>query len=193
MCAIAGLIGLPPKDSVLIMLETMRRRGPDGQGAFVDRETVLLHTRLAVIDPAGGKQPMELFFKSEHYTITYNGELYNTRELRRELEDAGHRFITNSDTEVVLHAYAQWGSDCLTKLNGIFAFAVWEEKEKRLFLARDRIGVKPLFYSESPSGLIFGSEIKTARQKSPQRNIRYHLPFDGIFHQPADTFHRFIK
>ena len=89
MCAIAGLIGLPPKDSVSIMLETMKRRGPDGQGAFVDRETVLLHTRLAVIDPAGGKQPMELFFESEHYTITYNGELYNTQELRDILQAIG--------------------------------------------------------------------------------------------------------
>ena len=161
MCAIAGLIGLPPKDSVSIMLETMKRRGPDGQGAFVDRETVLLHTRLAVIDPAGGKQPMELFFESEHYTITYNGELYNTRELRRELEGAGHRFVTSSDTEVVLHAYAQWGSDCLEKFNGIFAFAIWERNNGRLFFARDRMGVKPLFYKLHENGLIFASEIKT--------------------------------
>ena len=114
MCAIAGLIGLPPKDAVSKMLETMKRRGPDGQGVFTDRDNILLHTRLAVIDPVGGKQPMELSFGSEHYAITYNGELYNTDELRRELERSGHRFVTGSDTEVVLHAYVRWGSDCMT-------------------------------------------------------------------------------
>jgi len=161
MCAIAGLIGLPFQNAVSKMLDTMKRRGPDGQGIYTDREAVLLHTRLAVIDPAGGKQPMEFSNGAEHYTITYNGELYNTEELRRELEQAGHRFITNSDTEVVLRAYVQWGSKCLDKFNGIFAFGVWERNSRRLFLARDRMGVKPLFYKLHDGGLIFASEMKT--------------------------------
>ena len=161
MCAIAGLIELSPRDAINAMLDTMKRRGPDGQGVFRDREAVLLHTRLAVIDPAGGKQPMALSYGAEHYTITYNGELYNTHELRRELQKYGHQFLTNSDTEVVLHAYAQWGSGCLDKFNGIFAFAIWEEKKRRLFLARDRMGVKPLFYKLHGDGLIFASEMKT--------------------------------
>ena len=162
MCGIAGMIGPVADNSVYErILKTMVRRGPDGNGIYKKDDCVLLHARLAVIDPDGGCQPMILDWQGERYVLVYNGELYNTQELRWELEHSGHDFIGHSDTEVVLHAYAQWGSECLAKLNGIFAFAVWEEKEKRLFLARDRIGVKPLFYSESPSGLIFGSEIKT--------------------------------
>lgn len=104
---------------------------------------------------------MYLEYGGESYTLVYNGELYNTPEIRRELEKEGHHFEGHSDTEVVLHAYAQWGRGCLDRLNGIFAFAVWEENRKRLFLARDRIGVKPLFYSKVPDGLCFASEIKT--------------------------------
>ena len=138
----------------------MTRRGPDGQGIYQKEECTLLHSRLAVIDPAGGKQPMILDWQAERYVLVYNGELYNTAELRQELEQLGHHFCGHSDTEVLLHCYAQWGPDCLNRLNGIYAFAVWEEKKKRLFLARDRIGVKPLFYSETPYGFVFGSEIK---------------------------------
>ena len=104
---------------------------------------------------------MSLSWAGEEYVITYNGELYNTYELRRELEDLGHSFQSHSDTEVVLHAYIQWGEGCLDRFNGIFAFAVWEERARRLFLARDRIGVKPLFYREHGGTLIFVSEIKT--------------------------------
>ena len=162
MCAIAGILDLPYDESVISkMLATMARRGPDGNGVAMMRGVCLLHSRLAIIDPEGGQQPMKLQWKGKNYTIIYNGELYNTRELRRELEDAGHRFITNSDTEVVLHAYAQWGSDCLEKFNGIFAFAIWERNNGRLFFARDRMGVKPLFYKLHENGLIFASEIKT--------------------------------
>lgn len=104
---------------------------------------------------------MTLHWAGETYTLVYNGELYNTYEVRRELLALGHKFGGHSDTEVVLHAYAQWGEQCLDKFNGIFAFAVWEEREKRLFLARDRMGVKPLFYKEHDDGLLFASEIKT--------------------------------
>ncbi len=162
MCAIAGVIGLPACPETLEeMLRTMARRGPDGDGLYQQEDCALLHSRLAIIDPAGGAQPMSLTWRGERYTLVYNGELYNTSEIRRELEQWGHRFQGHSDTEVLLHAYAQWGREALERLNGIFAFAVWEESARRLFLARDRIGVKPLFYILKDGGLIFGSEIKT--------------------------------
>ena len=120
-----------------------------------------MHSRLAIIDPAGGQQPMEIAWHGESYVLVYNGELYNTEDLRRELTGLGHRFTGHSDTEVVQHSYAQWGEDCVERFNGIFAFAVWEKKAGRLFLARDRIGVKPLFYTQTGGSLVFASEIKT--------------------------------
>ena len=162
MCAIAGILGLESnEDTVEKMLDTMKRRGPDGSGVFRENDVCLLHTRLAVIDPQGGRQPMALSSRGEDYILIYNGELYNAPELRRELVSLGHRFEGRSDTEVVLHAYAEWGENCVERLNGIFAFGVWEAEGKRLFLARDRIGVKPLFYTLYGGGLIFASEIKT--------------------------------
>ncbi len=162
MCAISGIIELRRSPEILkAMLATMVRRGPDDTGIWEQGRCCLLHTRLAVIDPEGGHQPMELDWDRERYTIVYNGELYNTRELRRELTAAGHRFRGHSDTEVVLAAYAQWGAGCLSKFNGIFAFGVWEEKKQRLFVARDRMGVKPFFYKLHEGGFIFASEIKT--------------------------------
>lgn len=160
MCAIAGIIGLEAGREVSEkMLQTMERRGPDGQGIFEDRYCTLLHARLAIIDPVGGRQPMSLVFGGKCYTLVYNGELYNTEKIRRTLLACGHEFEGHSDTEVVLHAYAQWGETCLERFNGIFAFGVWDGV--RLFLARDRIGVKPLFYKPHQGGLIFASEIKT--------------------------------
>jgi len=162
MCAIAGILNLLAEEAqVVAMLRTMQRRGPDAVGVFQDRECTLLHARLAVVDPERGAQPMQLDFGQELYTIVYNGELYNTEELRRELASLGHVFASHSDTEVLLHAYAQWGKECLEKCNGIFAFAVWEKRASRLFLARDRMGVKPLFYCPYQGGFLFASEIKT--------------------------------
>lgn len=162
MCAIAGIIGLNTDNVTLAkMFETMTRRGPDATGICLVEGGWLLHARLAVIDPAGGQQPMRLHFGQEEYTIVYNGELYNTPELRRKLEQFGHQFVGHSDTEVLLHAYAQWGEECLEKLNGIFAFAVWERNSKQLFIARDRMGVKPLFFMQTQGGLLFASEMKT--------------------------------
>ncbi|MDO5399917.1 MAG: asparagine synthase (glutamine-hydrolyzing) [Eubacteriales bacterium] len=160
MCGIAGMVGLPPAGTEQ-MLDSMGRRGPDDRGMYHDGPATLLHARLAIIDPEGGRQPMELDFGGEHYCLVYNGELYNTQELRRELAALGHRFLGHSDTEVLLHAYAQFGADCLEKCNGIFAFAVWERRARRLFLGRDRIGVKPLFYKLHQGGLLFASEMKT--------------------------------
>ena len=162
MCAIAGIMNLETNPETIDAFRcTMYRRGPDDFGVFTDREATLLHARLAVMDPMGGRQPMHLHLGQNTYSLIYNGELYNTGELRQELEKLGHRFISRCDTEVVLHAYAQWDRDCLEKFNGIFAFAVWESRDRRLFLARDRIGVKPLFYSLYRGGLLFASEIKT--------------------------------
>ena len=162
MCAIAGFVNLPSDGQTISkMLQTMTQRGPDGSGEYIFSRGALMHTRLAIIDLQGGAQPMTVLGNGGCRTISYNGELYNTPEIRKELEAFGHIFQTRSDTEVVLRAYIQWGPECLERLNGIFAFAVWEEPENRLFLARDRMGVKPLFYTRHKDGLIFASEIKT--------------------------------
>lgn len=162
MCAIAGIIDLTADAPVLEkMLSTMARRGPDERGIYTDGPCCLLHTRLTVIDPEGGSQPMQLCWEGKHYTIVYNGELYNTHEIRQTLLGLGHCFQSHSDTEVLLHGFAQWGQQCLEMLNGIFAFAVWESTEQVLFIARDRMGVKPAFYKRHAGGLIFASEIKT--------------------------------
>lgn len=162
MCAIAGILGLPFDSQILdTMLRTMQHRGPDGTGSYMQRQCCLLHSRLAIVDPDGGAQPMHLCWSGEEYVITYNGELYNAQELRDALEVLGHEFLTHSDTEVVLHAYTQWQEGCVDRFNGIFAFGVWEKNKKRLFLARDRMGVKPLFYTQFSGGMLFSSEIKT--------------------------------
>lgn len=162
MCAIAGVIGVRPDQQVeRKMFSTMAHRGPDGCGSYHNGDCTLLHTRLAIIDIDGGRQPMCLQWGQERYVITYNGELYNTEDIRKKLLALGHSFSGHSDTEVLLHGYAQWGEAVLEELNGIYAFAVWEEKNQRLFLARDRIGVKPLFYTHVGTDLIFASEIKT--------------------------------
>ena len=162
MCAIAGILNLGYDESTIQrMLRTMRRRGPDSNGAAMYPQCCLLHARLAIIDPEHGLQPMQLKWQGKTYTLIYNGELYNTEEIRKELVKLGHFFETHSDTEVVLHAFAQWKEDCLHQFNGIYAFAVWERETKSLFLARDRMGVKPLFYKEHKGGLLFASEIKS--------------------------------
>lgn len=162
MCAIAGILNLDADENILdAMLTSMRRRGPDGSGSYRFQDLSLLHTRLAIIDPSGGAQPMVFDRGKERYVISYNGELYNTEEIRLQLQQLGHSFYGHSDTEVLLHAYAQWKDSVLEKLNGIFAFAVLEEHTGRVFLARDRIGVKPLFYKWHEGGLLFASEIKT--------------------------------
>ena len=165
MCAIAGILSLVYNESIIQkMLQTMARRGPDGNGVAMTDNCCLLHSRLAIIDPAGGQQPMKLQWQGKNYTLIYNGELYNTEQIRRELTKDGHDFMGHSDTEVLLHAFAQWEEGCLEKLNGIYAFAVWERESRTLFLARDRMGVKPLFYTQHNGGLLFASEIKTILQ-----------------------------
>jgi asparagine synthase (glutamine-hydrolysing) len=142
------------------MTATLAPRGPDASGSWITRACALGHRRLSVIDPENGAQPMTRHCGDFAYTIVYNGELYNAGDLRKELELRGHRFRTHCDTEVLLNAYIEWGRDCLDRLNGIFAFAVWSEKDETLFMARDRVGVKPLFYTLQESRLLFGSEPK---------------------------------
>ena len=162
MCAIAGIIGLPATEKVIDrMLQTMIRRGPDATGFASIPNGWLLHARLSVIDPSGGAQPMTIRQGQHVYTLVYNGELYNADRLRAELEKVGHVFTGRSDTEVLLRSYIEWGEGCLERFNGIFAFAVWDGKKEELFLARDRMGVKPLFFMEHDGGLIFASEMKT--------------------------------
>jgi len=162
MCAIAGMIGVEFNEATIQkMLRTMQRRGPDAEGRFCLENSCLLHTRLAVIDLHRGHQPMLLSWAGEQYVLVYNGEIYNTDEIRKELIANGHVFQSHSDTEVLLHAYVQWGEECVEKVNGIFAFAVLEVNAGRLFLARDRLGVKPLFYMLHQNGLLFASEMKT--------------------------------
>lgn len=165
MCGIAGWVDyhsdLSGQQKVFeIMSEKLGARGPDASGIWLSSHAGLAHRRLVVVDPAGGGQPMIRKSGDYRYVISYNGELYNTIELRQELESRGHSFYSNSDTEVLLVSYIEWGPQCVEHFNGIFAFAIWNEKEQSLFLARDRFGVKPLFYTNQGSSLIFASELK---------------------------------
>lgn len=165
MCGIAGWIERDADMSMRIKLlnnmsQTLEKRGPDENGIYINKNTALIHRRLVVIDRENGKQPMSVTHKGKTYTIVYNGELYNTEALREELRADGFRFRGHSDTEVVLKMYIKYGSRCADKLNGIFAFAVFNSSNRSIFLCRDKIGVKPLFYYEYKGGLIFGSEIK---------------------------------
>ena len=200
MCGIAGWIDCRRLcDSAAIMrrmAQTMVPRGPDSGGLYTDDNCALAHRRLSVIDPARSAQPMTRKTALDSYTIVYNGELYNTAEIRSELESTGISFTSSGDTEVLLWAYITWGEACLDKLNGIYAFAVWQEKEKQLFLARDRIGVKPLFYYEYAGGLIFASEIKTLlAHPMIEPVIEIFGKFDGavVGKLREDIFDAFLK
>lgn len=165
MCGICGQISFcrnleDYREYFYNMQNRLISRGPDQHGEFFSPEAVLMHRRLAVIDVERGRQPMTYAVGGRTYTVCYNGELYNTLEIRNRLESCGYNFFSHSDTEVVLKAYCEYKEKCVDMFNGIFAFGVWEHEEKRLFLARDRMGVKPLFYSECGSGIVFASEIK---------------------------------
>lgn len=169
MCGFAGFCGysetlLPEKYLWMALARRMARRishrGPDDKGEHVSAHCALAHARLAVMDPERGMQPMSKKTGSKNCTIAYNGEIYNAAELRKELEALGHMFLTNCDTEVVLTAYIEYGTECVNRLNGIFAFAIDDEQNELTFLCRDRFGVKPLFYSLQNGRLVFASEIK---------------------------------
>ena len=165
MCGIVGFVNykkeLPNKKNVInTMTQTLSNRGPDEEGLYLNNNVALGHKRLIVIDPQGGKQPMVQRFNQGEYIIVYNGQIYNTKELRKTLTENGFAFYSHSDTEVLLKSYIHYGKDVVNHLNGIFAFAIWNTKTEELFIARDHFGVKPLFYTEFDGGLIFASELK---------------------------------
>src|SRR3989338_7578120 len=128
MCGICGVLGLEDKKLIRRMADVMQHRGPDDSGFYIDKNIMLGHRRLSIIDLKTGKQP--IFNEDKSIVIVYNGEIYNFKELREELEKKGHRFYTNSDTEVIVHSYEEYGEDCVKKFNGIFAFAIWDAKNK---------------------------------------------------------------
>lgn len=165
MCGIVGFTDFSEniandRDILAKMTEQLAHRGPDAQGLWNEENVALGHRRLTVIDPEGGRQPMETVRGGRSYVMVYNGELYNTEDIRQQLISKGWSFRGWSDTEVLLDSYIEWGEECLGKLNGIFAFAIWDAQKRTLFLARDRIGVKPLFFCEKGSLFLFASEIK---------------------------------
>ncbi|MBX9766129.1 MAG: asparagine synthase (glutamine-hydrolyzing), partial [Bdellovibrionales bacterium] len=204
MCGVAGWVDFK-KDlskelhTIGAMTETLLRRGPDAGGVWTNGPVALGHRRLAVIDLEGGVQPMLTPEKSEnvpHAVISYNGEVYNFLELREELKKLGHQFRTSSDTEVLLRCYLQWNTEMVHKLNGIYAFAIWDSRKQELVIVRDRLGVKPLFYYPTPDGVIFGSEPKAilanpmAKARASQEELCDALlflrtpgrvPFKGMF------------
>jgi asparagine synthase (glutamine-hydrolysing) len=166
MCGITGVINYKKnitndKPVLEKMTDTLKKRGPDQYGYYTSSHALLGHRRLTVVDPTGGSQPMEKTINNNRYIIVYNGELYNTEDLRATLKQKGFTFKSYSDTEVLLTSYMAWGSDCVKYINGIYAFGVWDEKEQSLFLARDPLGVKPLYYTIKDDHFIFGSELKT--------------------------------
>lgn len=167
MCGIAGFADFETdvrkfERTINAMSDALKRRGPDEKGEYVAEHIALIHRRLAIVDIENGKQPMRRNTGGGEYVLVYNGELYNTVELRRELTDLGYEFEGHSDTEILLLSYIEWGVGCLKKLNGIFAFAVYDKRDEKIVLARDGGGVKPLFYhyDEARNTLVFGSEIK---------------------------------
>ncbi|MBI5403567.1 MAG: asparagine synthase (glutamine-hydrolyzing) [Ignavibacteriae bacterium] len=190
MCGITGIYNLNEEPISINLLKqitnVISHRGPDAEGFWVNSFIGFGHRRLSIIDTSSlGNQPMQT--EDGRYIITYNGELYNFGNLKVELKSLGYKFISKSDTEVVLNAYAEWGKECVKKFNGMFAFAIWDKKEKRLFIARDRYGIKPLYYYYDKGLFLFASEIK-AILKHPKYNfgvsleaLNEYFSFQNIF------------
>lgn len=190
MCGIAGIFHLNSKPASTVALKKMTdaiaHRGPDGEGVYVNGAVGLGHRRLAIIDLSPlGHQPMAT--RDSRYVLSYNGEIYNFNELRVELEALGHGFNSKTDTEVLLHAWAEWGSSCVSKLNGMFAFAMWDNSERTLHLVRDRYGIKPLYYAVWDNTLLFGSEQKAilahpeSRKEIDKEALLEYFTFQNIF------------
>jgi len=167
MCGIAGFInfnGHERNDArvrVRHMTDTLIHRGPDEEGYYVDDFAALGHRRLSIIDLSTGQQPMGAL--EDRVQIVFNGEIYNFLDVRTELETRGYHFKTKCDTEVILHGYVEWGEHCVERLNGMFAFAIWDARNKNLFLARDRVGKKPIYYYHDNDTFAFASELKALR------------------------------
>jgi asparagine synthase (glutamine-hydrolysing) len=163
MCGIAGIatngtLNPDMRTRAACMRDVMKHRGPDGEGLWADDNAVLSHVRLSIVDLAGGQQPLSN--ENARIWVTYNGEIYNHRDVRADLESCGHQYRTRSDTETIVHAYEQWGDDCVHRFRGMFAFGLWDGPRRRLLLARDRLGVKPLYWARAGDALVFASEIK---------------------------------
>lgn len=175
MCGICGYIYLNNHKSdhkkIKRMTDQLSHRGPDGEGYFVEENVALGHRRLSIIDIEGGQQPM--FSEDGRFVIVFNGEIYNYIEVREELKKLDYRFSTNSDTEVIINAYLEWGEDCLSRLNGMWAFTIWDKQEKKLFAARDRMGIKPFYYGNSGNAFYFGSELKSILSAHDKWDIDY--------------------
>jgi asparagine synthase (glutamine-hydrolysing) len=199
MCGIAGFLHFDnertaDKNLLERITNVLIHRGPDGSGYYCNHAIALGHRRLSIIDLATGHQPM--FNHDKSLAIVFNGEIYNYIELREELKKWGHHFTTDSDTEVILKSYEQWGFDCQNKFNGMWAFALWDERKKRLFISRDRIGEKPLYYSLHDSTFIFGSEIKSilAYGVSPAPRLELTELYFSLGYIPAPyTFYKHIS
>ncbi|HJQ69872.1 MAG TPA: asparagine synthetase B, partial [Blastocatellia bacterium] len=182
MCGICG-IAAPQKTGFRVdenrlarMRDSLTHRGPDGAGMYINKGVGLAHRRLSIIDLAGGHQPMTN--EDGSVWITYNGEIYNHRELRGRLEQQGHRYRSTSDTETIIHLYEEKGARAVEQLRGMFAFAIWDAERRRLLLARDRLGIKPLYYTLSDDGVIcFASEIKALIEA---RAVRAELNYDAL-------------
>ncbi len=184
MCGITGILDFsekPPVETVVLqrMLGAIAHRGPDEAGLYRDSRIGMGNVRLSIIDLAGGLQPIPN--EDESLWIVYNGETYNYVELRRDLISRGHRFSTETDTEVVLHLYEEYGLDCLSRMNGQFAFAIWDRNLEKLLLARDRVGIRPLFYTAGSGALVFGSEIKAILASGLVRPELDPMALDQIF------------
>ena len=178
MCGIAGIAHRDwnrPVDETLLraMADTMHYRGPDDSGIWLGQGVGLGHRRLSIIDLAGGHQPMTV--GESGLWITYNGEIYNYLELREELSADGYQAVSRSDTEVLLQMYQRDGRDCLQRLNGMFSFAIWDGPQRRLFAARDRLGIKPFYYAHTDDALLFASEIKALLQHPQVQIGRAHV------------------
>jgi asparagine synthase (glutamine-hydrolysing) len=177
MCGICGFLGFEDKHLLNRMCSVIRHRGPDDHGIYIDRNVCLGSRRLSVIDLVGGKQPIHN--EDESVWIVYNGEIYNFKSIKKDLEGK-HKFYTNTDTEVILHAYEEYGMSCIKKFNGMFAFAIWDSNKKRLFLARDRLGVKPLYYAFVEKKFLFASEIKAILEYPIERRVDYNALQDFL-------------
>jgi asparagine synthase (glutamine-hydrolysing) len=177
MCGIFGCVGTLAEPHAAACLDTLQHRGPDGHGLWRTDEVTLGHRRLSILDLSeAGSQPMS--YGNGRYWITFNGEIYNFIEIRSDLEKRGHVFTSESDTEVILAAYAQWGAECVERFNGMWAFAIWDDREQTLFLSRDRFGKKPLFYAEIGGRFVFASEMKAIYPLLPE--VRPSSDFDWM-------------
>lgn len=195
MCGIAGFYGFKNHDLIKKISLELKHRGPDGEGYFFNDKITLLNRRLAIIDIKEGTQP--IYNEDKSVVTVYNGEIYNYQELKKTLEEKGHKFKTNCDTEVIVHAYEEWGEKCFDKFNGMFAIALWDEKQKKLILARDHFGIKPLYFSQNNDKLLFCSEIKSILNsnfinKEPNDKIIYRYLKYRIHDDSPETFFRGI-